>query len=382
MIQSRKLAIRWGIITASLIIVSAILWNTYQFFQRYKEEERRKMEIIAAAYESFSNPDLDADMNLVNQITNGNHDIPMILTDESGTISIYRHLDSIKALDTGFLDKQLAIMKAQNEPLLIQFADTKQYIYYKNSKTLTNLKYYPLALILILVLFSIVIYLFSKTNKIAAQNQLWTGMARETAHQIGTPLSSLLGWIAILRDDDEKSYIADEIEKDVQRLEVIAGRFSKIGSKTPLKNQNIVSLAKKSFDYLESRSSNKIDFSFTSESNTIEAPANSELFGWVIENLVKNAIDTMQGKGAIQLNISQTKQHVVLRITDTGKGIAKGLYAQIFEPGYTTKKRGWGIGLSLSKRIVENFHHGKIYVQQSELGKGTTFCVKIPKDLS
>ena len=382
MFQSRKLAIRWGIIIASFVIVSAILWNTYQFFQRYKEEERRKMEIIAAAYESFNNPDLNADMNLVNQITNGNHDIPMILTDESGTISIYRGLDSIKALDTSFLDKQLAIMKAQNDPLLIQYGETKQYIYYKNSETLTNLKYYPLALILILVLFSIVIYLFTKTNKIAAQNQLWTGMARETAHQIGTPLSSLLGWIAMLRDDDENSYIADEIEKDVQRLEVIAGRFSKIGSKTPLKNQDIVSLAKKSFDYLESRSSNKIDFNFTTESNTIEAPANSELFGWVIENLVKNAIDTMQGKGAIQLNISQTKQHVVLKITDTGKGIAKGLYTQIFEPGYTTKKRGWGIGLSLSKRIVENFHHGRIYVEQSELGKGTTFCVKIPKDLS
>ncbi|HIP49485.1 MAG TPA: HAMP domain-containing histidine kinase [Lutibacter sp.] len=381
MIQSKKLAIRWGIIIASLIIVSAILWNTYQFFQRYKEEERRKMEIIAAAYESFNNPDLDADMNLVNQVLNGNHDIPMILTDETGVISIYRHLDSIKALENTFLEKQLAIMKAQNEPLLFQFGDTKQYIYYKDSKTLTNLKYYPLALILILVLFSVVIYLFTKTNKIAAQNQLWTGMARETAHQIGTPLSSLLGWIAILRDDDEKSYIADEIEKDVQRLEVIAGRFSKIGSKTPLKTLNIVTLAKNSFDYLESRSSKKIDFSFTSESDRIEAPANSELFGWVIENLVKNAIDTMQGKGAIKLAISQNKQQVVLKITDTGKGIAKNLFNQIFEPGYTTKKRGWGIGLSLSKRIVENFHHGKIYVQQSELGKGTTFCVKIPKDL-
>lgn len=379
MFQKRKLALRWGIIIASLIIVSAILWNTYQFFQRYKEEERIKMEILAAAYDSFNNPDLDADMNLVGQILNGNHDIPMIVTNKEGDIEDYRHLDSVKALKKTYLENQLALMKKQNKPLLIQY--TQQKIYYKDSKILTNLKYYPLALILILFLFSVVVFLFTKTNKIAAQNQLWTGMARETAHQIGTPLSSLLGWIAILRDDDKLSYIADEIEKDVQRLEVIAGRFSKIGSKTPLKTQNIVSLAKKSFDYLESRSSNKIDFSFTSESETIEAPANSELFGWVIENLVKNAIDTMMGKGKIILDISQSKQQVILRITDTGKGIAKSLFNQIFEPGFTTKKRGWGIGLSLSKRIVENFHNGKIYVQQSELGKGTTFCVKIPKDL-
>lgn len=379
MLSNKKIAIRWGIIIASLIIVIAILWNTYQFFQRYKEEERRKMEIIATAYESLNNPNLNADMNLVNQILNGNHDIPMILTDEMGDIVIHRHLDSIKSLQKGFLEKQLAIMKAQNEPLLFQFGNTKQFIYYKDSKTLTNLKYYPLALILILFLFAVVIYLFTKTNKIAAQNLLWTGMAKETAHQIGTPLSSLLGWIAILRDEDEKSYIADEIEKDVQRLEVIARRFSKIGSKTPLKNQNIVSLTKKSFEYLKSRSSKKIDFIFLTESDRIETIANAELLGWVIENLVKNAIDTMQGKGKISLEISETKQEVILKITDTGKGIAKGLFNQIFEPGYTTKRRGWGIGLSLSKRIIEDFHGGKIYVAKSELGKGTTFCVKIPK---
>jgi len=377
MIQSRNLAIRWSIIIASLIIVSAILWNTYQFFQGYKEEERRKMEIIAAAYDSFNNPDLDADMNLVGQILNANHNIPMIVVDKEGEIGAYRYLDSIKSLKKEYLEEQLALMKKQNKPLLIQY--TQQQIYYKDSKILTNLKFYPLALILILFLFSVVIFLFTKTNKIAAQNQLWTGMARETAHQIGTPLSSLLGWIAILRDDDEKSYIADEIEKDVQRLEVIAGRFSKIGSKTPLKKQNIVSLVKNSFEYLESRSSKKIAFIFTAETPTIEAPANSELLGWVIENLVKNAIDTMQGKGKITLDITQTNQQVVMRISDTGKGIAKGLFNQVFEPGYTTKKRGWGIGLSLSKRIVENFHHGKIFIQKSELGKGTTFCVRIPK---
>jgi signal transduction histidine kinase len=374
-----KKTIRGGIVTASLVIVSLILWNTYQFFQSYKEEERIKMEILATAFKRFNNPDLDADVSLENQVLEGNHNIPMIVTYENGDIWTFRHLDSIKAKDSIYLKKQLRIMKAQNEPLEIVSGKLKLYIYYKDSKILTNLKYYPLGLVLILVLFSIVIYLFTKTNKIASQNQLWTGMARETAHQIGTPLTSLLGWIAILKEDKEKEYIADEIEKDVKRLEIIADRFSKIGSKTPLKNQNIVTITKRSFDYLESRSSKKIDFNFKADKNEMSAMANAELFAWVIENLVKNAIDTMQGKGSIVLHIFENQTTININISDTGKGIPKNLFKQIFEPGFTTKKRGWGIGLTLSKRIIEKFHHGKIFVKESELGKGTTFCVKIPK---
>jgi signal transduction histidine kinase len=270
-------------------------------------------------------------------------------------------------------------MRAQNKPIEIYIGGLKLFIYYKDSKTLTNLKYYPLGLVLILVLFSIVIFLFTKTNKIASQNQLWTGMARETAHQIGTPLTSLLGWIAILKEDKDQVYIADEIEKDVKRLEIIADRFSKIGSKTPLKLENIVFITKRSFDYLESRSSKKISFKFKSDSQIMNAQANAELFSWVIENLVKNAIDTMQGKGEIKLSISKNQNNIEINIIDTGKGIPKKLFKQVFEPGFTTKKRGWGIGLTLSKRIIEKFHHGKIFVKESEIGKGTTFCIKIPK---
>lgn len=381
--QNIKNTIRWGIIIASLTIVSLILWNTYQFFQRFKEEERIKMEILASAYKSI-NSDLNAKVSALElQIIESNNSIPMIVTDEQGVITSNVNLDeNKKARNKNYLQEQLTIMKAQNKPLLVQTvlpnAVRKDYIYYKDSKILTNLKYYPLALLFILFLFSIIIFLFTKTNKIAAQNQLWTGMAKETAHQIGTPLTSLLGWIAILREDKEKSLIADEIEKDVERLEIIANRFSKIGSETPLVTQNIVSITKKSIAYLKSRSSQQIQYTFQSSSDEIKVQTNPELFGWVIENLVKNALDATQGKGKIDIDIRQSGSSIVLKITDSGKGIPNKLFKRIFEPGYTTKKRGWGIGLSLSKRIIEKFHGGKIYVLESELGKGTTFCIKLP----
>lgn len=378
-LQPYKTIIRWGIIVASLLIVSLILWNTYSFFQRFKEQERIKVELLASAYKGLNNADLNADIELERQIIESNHNIPMIVTDGEENISYYINLDSKKVDKKSYLEKQLALMKEQNPPLLIQYRDTKQYIYYKDSVLLTKLKYYPLALLLVLVLFSAVIFLFTKTNKIASQNQLWTGMAKETAHQIGTPLSSLLGWITILREDKEKTTIADEIEKDVQRLEIIADRFSKIGSETPLVLQNIVEITRKSFDYLKSRSSRQIQFKFDSEKDKIMTYTNPELFGWVIENLIKNAIDAMQGKGKIVLSIKKSQSNVEITITDTGKGLSKKIFKRIFEPGYTTKKRGWGIGLSLSKRIIEKFHHGKIYVLHSEVGKGTSFCVKLPK---
>ncbi len=376
--------VRWGIIVASLAIVSLILWNTYKFFQRFKDEERIKMEILASAYKGI-NSDLNAKVSALElQIIESNNSIPMIVTDHEGVITFDVNLDeNKKTRNKNYLQEQLAVMKEQNEPILVQtiLPDSvrKDYIYYKDSKILTNLKYYPLALLFILFLFSIIIFLFTKTNKVAAQNQLWTGMAKETAHQIGTPLTSLLGWVAILREEDEKSPIADEIEKDVQRLEIIANRFSKIGSETPLVLQNIVSLTEKSIAYLKSRSSQQIKYEFHSSSDEIWVQTNPELFGWVIENLVKNALDATRGKGKIDINIDQKESYVVLTIKDTGKGIPKKLFQRIFEPGYTTKKRGWGIGLSLSKRIVEKFHGGKIYVSESELGKGTTFCVRLPK---
>jgi hypothetical protein len=361
-------------ILTSLIIVSLILWNTYIFFQKFKTEERVKMEILAAAQKELKTGDLDANVDLSLKIIENNKSIPMILVDEKGTIETFQNLDAIKALDAQYVKRQLEKMKSQNKPIEVSYqGKNKKLIYYRDSDLLNKLTYYPIALILILILFLSVIYLFYSSNKAAETNKLWTGMAKETAHQIGTPLSSLLGWIAILKMEKVDDKYVEEIEKDVARLNTIANRFSKIGSKPALKKENIVLIAKQAFDYLESRSSKQIVFSFHSSASEIFTNLNTELFGWVIENLIKNALDAMQKEGVLELKIETIENKVKVTVSDTGKGMPKKLFKQIFNPGFTTKKRGWGLGLSLSKRIVEDYHKGKITVQKSEIRKGTTF---------
>ena len=368
-------------IAVSFVIVTLILWNTYTFFQKFKTEERVKMEILAEAQKEIGSiSDLNASVTLPLKVIENNNSIPMILVDEKGDILYTQNLDSIKSLNPKYIEKQLAIMKNQNEPITISYdGKNKQFIYYKDSDLLNKLTYYPIALILILILFLTVIYLFYSSNKSAETNRLWTGMAKETAHQIGTPLSSLLGWISILKMEKVDETYIDEIEKDVYRLNTIANRFSKIGSVPELKSENIISVTKQAFDYLESRSSKQISFSFKTDEKEIKTKLNKELFGWVIENLIKNAIDAMQGKGKLHLEISQTQKKVKITVSDTGKGMPKKLFKQIFKPGFTTKKRGWGLGLSLSKRIVEDYHKGKIFVKKSELGKGTTFQIVLDR---
>lgn len=364
----------------SLLIVSFILWNTYIFFQKFKEEERGKIEIFAAAFkELVSNPDLNENTNLINKVYETIEDTPTILVNKDGSIHLYRNLDTIKAKKTAYLQKQLNIMKAQNEPIEIESFGVTQYFYYRNSDLLYKLKYYPLALLLILCLFLAIVYMVYKSNKVAEQNKLWTGMAKETAHQIGTPLSSLLGWIAILRTENVNEEYIVEIEKDVDRLSTIANRFSKIGSLPKLKTHNIVSITQTAFNYLQSRSSKQINFSFSSDKEELLTQLNVELYGWVIENLIKNAIDAMQGKGSISLKIKGTNKLLKITVSDSGKGIPKSQFKQIFKPGFTTKKRGWGLGLSLSKRIIEDYHNGKIAVQKSDIGKGTTFEIQLEK---
>ena len=368
-------------IIISFIIVTLILWNTYSFFKKFKNEERVKMEIVAAAQEEIAtNTDLNASTKLPLAIIQSNTNIPLILTDDQGNIKEFFNLDSIKALDENYLTQQLEIMKAQNEPIEISFLKSgKQYVYYRNSDLLNNLTYYPLTLILILGLFLAVIYMMFTSNKIAEQNKLWTGMAKETAHQIGTPLSSLLGWIAILKMEKIDDKYIGEIEKDVQRLNTIANRFSKIGSLPELKKLDVVAVTKNAFDYLESRSSKQISFSFQTTEKEIFSNLNEELYGWVIENLIKNAIDAMQGKGSLNLTIEPTASNIKVQVSDSGKGMAKSQFKKIFKPGFTTKKRGWGLGLSLSKRIVEDYHNGKIFVKNSEINKGTTFQLVLNK---
>lgn len=366
-------------IVISLIIVSLILWNTFIFFKTFKNEERLKMEILAAAQKELAtNTDLDASTELPLAILRNNFNIPMILVDENGAVADWQNLDSIKAKDPEYLKKQLNIMKRENNPIVIPFTPNKvQTIYYRNSDLLNKLSYYPLALILIMVLFIAVIYLFFNSNKIAEQNKLWTGMAKETAHQIGTPLSSLLGWVAILKAENISEKYVDEIEKDIHRLNTIANRFSKIGSLPELYPLDLVEVTKKAYDYLASRTSKHIHFSFEAPSTPITVELNEALYGWVIENLIKNAIDAMLGKGDLSVRIQTDQNKVKITVSDTGKGIPKQLFKQVFKPGFTTKKRGWGLGLSLSKRIVEDYHGGKLIVLSSEIQKGTRFQIQL-----
>jgi signal transduction histidine kinase len=313
------------------------------------------------------------------KIIQKNKNTPLILVSSTGEINGFKNLDSIKSLDPNYLKEQLEIMKKQNKPIAINYLGQTDYIYYKDSDLLNKLTYYPLALILILLLFLAVIYLFYSSNKIAETNKLWTGMAKETAHQIGTPLSSLLGWIAILKMEKTDDIYIKEIEKDVVRLNTIANRFSKIGSTPKLNKENIVTVTKQAYDYLESRSSKQIVFYFKTSDTEIITNLNLELFSWVIENLIKNAIDAMQKEGVLELKIENTLKKVKITVSDTGKGMPKKLFKQIFKPGFTTKKRGWGLGLSLSRRIVEDYHKGQIFVQKSEIDKGTIFEILLNK---
>jgi len=371
------------VILISFSIVTLILWNTYSFFKRFKNEERLKMEIVATAMKEFAtNQDLNADVSLEDKIIKSNTSIPMILVDENGNIGrdSYLNLDTIKAKDPAYLKAQLEIMKEQNNPIEINFAkNRKQFIYYRNSDLLNKLSYYPLTLILILALFLSLIYMMFTSSKIAEQNKLWTGMAKETAHQIGTPLSSLLGWIAILKMENVNDKYVNEIEKDVHRLNTIANRFSKIGSLPKLKKSDIISATKNAYEYLEFRSSKQISFKFISNEKELFCNLNEELYEWVIENLIKNAIDAMLGKGKLTLSITSENNKVILNISDTGKGMSKSQFRKIFDPGFTTKKRGWGLGLSLSQRIIEDYHTGKIIVKSSEVNKGTTFQIILDK---
>ena len=385
-----KNALRWILITAAFLLVALILWNTNIFFQKFKKGERQKMEVLAAAYKNMSSADLDVDIQLEDKIIQSNKNIPMIVTNEEDKITRWLNL----AFDRGdlsyevlphqermYLTKQLAKMKSENKPLIVSYekggTTVKESIYYRDSDILNKLQYYPIALLLILLLFGTIIYLVFKSNKIADQNKLWAGMAKETAHQIGTPLSSLLGWVEILRLEKTDEKTVAEIEKDIERLNTIADRFSKIGSVPKLTRHNIVIETKKSFDYYTSRASKLIDFHFdTDEDTNVYAMINQQLYSWVIENLVKNAIDAMDGKGTIRIKVqSKEGKYVQVLVSDTGKGISKNLYKKIFEPGYTTKRRGWGLGLSLTKRIVEDYHNGKIYVEKSDNGSGTTMSV-------
>ena len=377
--ESRNIT-RWILIFSSFVIISLILWNTYSFFQIFKEDERMKMELWAEAQKSLSNADENTDIGLTLVLLNNNTSIPLILTDELNNYLDGRNIDSLDLKDPEKTKKLIQTFKNQNEPIKIAYDENKyRYLYYGNSPMLSKLKYYPIALLLIIILFALLVFNFYKTSKIATQNKLWAGMAKETAHQIGTPLSSLIGWLEIMKSNNIDETIVTEIEKDITRLQTITDRFSKVGSEPVLELKDIIEETQLSFEYLKSRFSNQVDFQFNAPDKKIMVSLNSALHSWTIENMIKNAIDAMKGKGSLTLDIIEADKTVAIFISDTGKGIPKNQFKRIFEPGFTTKKRGWGLGLSLTKRIVEEYHKGKIKVEHSEIGKGTTMVMSYKK---
>ncbi|MGL2962904.1 sensor histidine kinase [Flavobacterium sp. RSB2_4_14] len=370
---------RWIIIMASFVIVSLILWNTYTFFQIFKNEERLKMELWANAQKTLINANENTDVDLPLQIFNNNTTIPAILIENKKIIN-HTNIEENITKDEKKLSEFLERLKKQNDPIVIEYLPGKfQYLYYGDSSLINKLKYYPVALLLIIFLFGALVYNFYRSTKMATQNKLWAGMAKETAHQIGTPLSSLIGWLEIMKADNVDETTITEIEKDINRLQTITDRFSKIGSEPILEKRNIIEETEQSFDYLKSRFSSQVEFSFKAPKNPIMVSLNPALHSWTVENLVKNAIDAMKGRGKLKLVIEDDDKWVNILVSDTGKGIPKNQFKRIFEPGFTTKKRGWGLGLSLTKRIVVEYHKGKIKVLNSEINKGTTMQITFKK---
>ena len=374
--------IRWKrlLFFIALCIGLISLWYTNKLVNKLAVEEEKKVLLWANATKQLINANENTDINFLLDIIKDNQTIPVVLVDDDGNIIANRNLDSAKATDNKYLQKQLEEMKAQREPIKILYDEANQkhnYLYYKNSLILTQLKQYPYYQLSVIALFILVAYLAFSYSRKSEQNQVWVGMSKETAHQLGTPISSLNGWINLLRESNEegREEILQEFEKDVRRLELITERFSKIGSAPVLEAENIYEVMKNAIAYLRTRSSSKVNFTVNSTDEDALALVNIPLFDWVIENICKNAIDAMSGDGSINVLISTEADKVFIDIQDTGKGIPTSKHKTVFKPGYTTKKRGWGLGLSLTKRIVEDYHRGKVFVKESGPEKGTTFRI-------
>ena len=368
----------------AFIIVALILWNTNRLFQNLSIEQRTKMELWAMAQEEYiQNQNFS---NLTFEVLQRSGINPMIQVDKDGFIIEIRNIPWIKAKqDSTKLYKILSQLKKENDPIIIQYQDNTgqmvidQKLYYGDSEVLKKLQYYPLALLLIIFLFGTVLYFVFKTIKIAEQNKLWAGMAKETAHQIGTPLTSMMGWVTLLKEKEKKSTPLLEIEKDIDRLKVITDRFSKVGSTPELSQWDVISTITQTVSYLQKRSSEHVIFEIQLPEKAIIIPFNSQLISWTLENLIKNGIDAMKGKGTLNLRVNELKNHVEILISDTGLGMKKEIASKIFSPGFTTKSRGWGLGLSLAKRIVVDFHQGKLSVLKTTPGKGTQFQILLNK---
>jgi two-component system, sporulation sensor kinase D len=377
---------RWAILTLLSATILFILWSIFQLVKQTEVDERQRMEVWALAQQQFiKNIDLNSDVDpLIFEVLTSEKNIPMIIVNENDQIVSFNNIDPVRALasDSLFLKNTLKNIKKENPSIEIIFENAvNQRMYYGNSSLLGKLRFYPLALLLLLFSLGGLIFFYLRTTQVAIQNKLWTGMAKETAHQLGTPLSSLMGWVSLLKEKHVDNSIISPMEGDIQRLETIANRFSKIGSLPKKSNTNIVSATREVFEYLSTKASQGVAMSFSSDAELIELPLNRELYCWVIENLINNAIDAVVDKGRVELQIRQTENTVFVNVIDNGKGISKRLMKIIFRPGVTTKSRGWGLGLSLCRRIIEDYHQGSIRLVSSEKDKQTHFQITLQKDL-
>jgi signal transduction histidine kinase len=379
MVKNTKF-IRFFIGFASIAIVGLSIWSIFLFYNRIKNDERKKMQIIKEANLAVNKDNLTAYRDLFLYIQNSNDNIPAIVVDENGIITQQSNLPPKIENDSIKLYKYLEDIKGDNEPIIIDLQGSSQTLYYGNSQLLTNIKYYPLILLLIIIMFISLLIFFYATSKESEKNKLWAGMAKETAHQIGTPLSSLVGWLEILRSEGkvDEDYIV-EIEKDIDRLNTITERFSKVGSNIKLERIDVVEATEETYNYLKNRTSKLIEFHLDIPDEPTYAMLNKPLYSWTIENLVKNAIDAMKGKGKLHIELVRSGSWIRILVKDNGKGIALQNFKKVFSPGYTSKSRGWGLGLSLAKRIIEDYHNGKIRVLFSEIGKGSTFEIKLKR---
>ncbi len=367
---------------AIAIVSGTIIYSQYLANKIIKEERQKVEQWVAASKAIVDNPGID--LVLPNLIRNEQTLIPIIETDEKDSIISYINLDTAKAAnDASYLTKKLKEFRSANKPLILEFRK-EPYIankyYYGHTRLLTEVRYFPLIQLFVVALFIIITVVSITTRNQATQNQVWAGMAKETAHQLGTPISSLQGWVEMLKEENSSQPITQELQKDIDRLKLVSDRFGKIGSTPQLELLNLVVQIGQMIEYIKKRAPGRVVFNFDTGNQTeIKANISAPLFDWVIENLLKNALDAMEGKGTISVVIYDLQKELVIDVRDTGKGIAAANISRIFKPGFTTKKRGWGLGLSLSKRIIEQYHKGQLFVKNSEPGKGTTFRIVLKK---
>ena len=365
-----------GLVLMALIIVGATLWYTNKLANKFKIEEKKKVALWAKATKELSDiNNLNYDVGFVFEVVNNNTTVPAIQTSDQGDVIAYRNVKNTKDIT-----KELELMQRKYPPIEIELINgTKEYIYYKDSSLLQQLKYFPLFMLLIIGAFMLIVYFAFSNARIAQQNKVWTGMAKETAHQIGTPLSSLVGWLEHLKQKGVSKSVTEEIQKDLDRLTVIASRFSKIGSSPNLELKNIVPILEGSVNYMKKRASSSISINLDVPEKIIMANINVDLFEWVIENILKNSIDAINAKGLIKISVTENEQFITIDMLDNGKGIKKPLFNEIFEPGFTSKKRGWGLGLSLVKRIIKDYHKGEVKILRSIPHKETVIRIVFDK---